>query len=683
MLTNRKTAWWIAVGSLGAAIFLILLSVSLAGLPIPTAAAEAHTATGGRDTSPRNTGVVPNMLRGGPVGQPAILTQTVTGGGGVIVRYNDPLNAPTNQSITAGVPANAVPQGIAYAGDNKVLVCDTDNSRIFVIRASDAALLSTIDTSAAGYDGSGSIAVSPQHDVALASGNSSSVNVIQAPFTSASTITSVALPGFVRNYTTEAIVFDQAGRAFVRHSTGISVLDPPYNTVAFTMNINTGLRPSLAITPDGNTLLATGSNGITSTIFIFHAPFSSSSTFQTLPAFSGVDGIKVTPDGSKALVVSSSLHTVGAISAPFSSTSNIQVLPLPAGSEGFEHVDISADGQLAIVTGRSQTEPPILIRAPFTAAGATSSNIPVNGSNPSRTGGAVVFVPSLTPQRTPFDFDGDGRADLAVFRPMPDPDANYWYIRKSSDGSVYQAEWGVETDSLAAADYDGDGRADLAIWRDETLDPDRANFYILQSSDGTVRIEQFGRTGDTPSVVGDWDGDGKADPAVYRNGSGGNSQFFYRPSSQPGTDFTPVEWGIAGDEPARGDFDGDGRLDAAVFRPSNATWYILQSSNSQVRYDNWGIAGDRLVVADYDGDGKSDLAVFRSGIWYIRQSSDGTPKYIYYGISTDTLVPADYDGDGRADVAVYRDGMWFIDQSTGGTVGLQFGLPTDKPANAL
>lgn len=261
---------------------------------------------------------------------------------------------------------------------------------------------------------------------------------------------------------------------------------------------------------------------------------------------------------------------------------------------------------------------------------------------------------------------------------MPDPAANFWYIRRSTDTVMYATEWGIETDNLAPADYDGDGRTDIAVWREEPGDPDRATFYILQSSNGQFRIEQFGRTGDTHSVVGDWDGDDKADLAVYRE-TGGQGQFFYRPSTQPGVDFITVNWGTAGDKPVRGDFDGDGRLDAAVFRPATGIWYILQSSNAQALYEHWGAEADRLVPADYDGDGAADLCVFRDGIWFIRQSSNGQPRYHAFGLASDTLVPADYDGDGSTDVAVYRNGVWYVDQSSTGLSVTTFGTATDQP----
>jgi hypothetical protein len=285
-----------------------------------------------------------------------------------------------------------------------------------------------------------------------------------------------------------------------------------------------------------------------------------------------------------------------------------------------------------------------------------------------------LVVPAL------FDFDGDGRADLSVFRPSE----GNWYILGSSSSQLFGGQFGLASDKLAPADYDGDGKTDIAVWRDEPSNPNKANFYILHSSTGVFRAEQFGRTGDQPSVVGDWDGDGKADVAVFRDGGavGSESYFFYRPSSQPGADFTTLYWGTVGDKPMRGDFDGDGKADAAVFRPSDGTWYIRQSSDSQLKVDYWGLGSDKFVPADYDGDGKTDLAVFRDGIWYIKQSSNNQPRYERFGLATDTLVPADYDGDGRADIAVFRDGNWYLLRSQQGFSAAQFGTSTDRPVPA-
>ena len=269
-------------------------------------------------------------------------------------------------------------------------------------------------------------------------------------------------------------------------------------------------------------------------------------------------------------------------------------------------------------------------------------------------GAAYVFDLNAVSFTSPgFDFDGDGKADLSVFRPSE----RNWYLSLSTAG-FGAVQFGLASDKFAPADYDGDGKTDIAVWREGA----NGRFYILQSSNGAVREEDFGIAGDNPSFTGDWDGDGKADLAVYR---GSTNHFYYRGSlDNPSGDITYLAWGISEDKPMRGDFDGDGKMDAAVFRPSSGVWYIRQSSNGQIRYENWGIATDRFVPADYDGDGKTDLAVFRSGTWYIKQSSNNTARYENFGVVGDALAPADYDGDGKADLAVFRSGVWYILQSS-------------------
>jgi hypothetical protein len=195
-----------------------------------------------------------------------------------------------------------------------------------------------------------------------------------------------------------------------------------------------------------------------------------------------------------------------------------------------------------------------------------------------------------------------------------------------------------------------------------------------------LREEQFGSSGDIP-VAGDWDGDGKADIGVYRSGTAANQQgyFYYRPSSQPTVNFIPYPWGIAADKPVVADFDGDGKADPAVFRPSNGAWYIQRSRDGFFAIQ-FGATEDKPVVGDYDGDGKADQAVFRpsNGVWYVWNSTTGFSA-AQFGISADKPVPADYDGDGKTDMAVYRDGNWYILNSRDGFAALGFGKATDKP----
>ena len=260
---------------------------------------------------------------------------------------------------------------------------------------------------------------------------------------------------------------------------------------------------------------------------------------------------------------------------------------------------------------------------------------------------------------TLFDFDGDGRADVSVFRPTN----GSWYRLNSANNSFAAAQFGAANDKIAPADFDGDGRTDYAVFRDGI-------WFILQSSNNALRSVQFGQAGDIP-VPADYDGDAKADTAVFRAGS-----WFVLNSAN--NSFRAEQFGIATDKPVIGDFDGDGKNDLAVYRDGN--WYANRSSQGFLAAQ-FGLAGDKPVPADYDGDGKTDLAVFRNGTWYLQRSAAGFAA-IQFGISTDKLVPADYDGDGRADVAVYRDGVWYQLKSASGFAAVQFGLPSDAPVPA-
>lgn len=253
---------------------------------------------------------------------------------------------------------------------------------------------------------------------------------------------------------------------------------------------------------------------------------------------------------------------------------------------------------------------------------------------------------SVPVSRRAFDFDGDGKADLSVFRPAD----SVWYIRSSSTNNLIAQSFGLSTDRLVPSDYDGDGRTDIGVFRD-------GMWYRLNSSDNAFVALQFGQAGDIP-VPGDYDGDHKADAAVYRNGT------WYIMQSSAG--FTTVQFGTSTDKPVAADYDGDGKFDPAVYRDN--TWYFLLSA-SGFTYVQFGIPTDSPVQADYDGDGTADVAVYRNGTWYVRPSSTTIPYFvtIYLGNgfpAIGTPVPADYDGDGKADIATYRDGSWYIRRST-------------------
>ena len=259
----------------------------------------------------------------------------------------------------------------------------------------------------------------------------------------------------------------------------------------------------------------------------------------------------------------------------------------------------------------------------------------------------------------PADYDGDGRTDVAVWRPAGEPEARFWfefegdwYIARSSDGGVTTFRWGASDDVPVPADFDGDGRADIAIWRDGA-------WYIVRSSDGVTVTQRWGARRDVP-VPADYDGDGRADLAVWRPSDPADpleeQGVWYIIRSSDGAAVTQ-QWGSSAlaDVPVPGDYDGDGRADLAVWRPRSGTWFILLSSGGSLAID-FGAPGDVPVPRDWDGDGVTDLAVWRprTGTWWVRRSSDGGVLSIPWGAPGDWPVPGDYNGDGRADPAVFR-----------------------------
>ena len=281
---------------------------------------------------------------------------------------------------------------------------------------------------------------------------------------------------------------------------------------------------------------------------------------------------------------------------------------------------------------------------------------------------ALSSTPVPSGGRTRFDFDGDGKADLGVFRPSN----SAWYLLNSGTANYSAFQFGIGTDAVAPADYDGDGKTDAAVFRAAT-----GTWYEINSATGTPAQQQFGTLGDIP-VPADYDGDGRADIAVFRPSNG----VWYRMQSMAG--FAAGQFGMIGDKPATGDFDGDGKADLAIFRPTTGVWYILNSSNGQATVLQFGMIGDLPTPADFDGDGRTDVAVFRpsNGAWYRLDSSSGAFSGVAFGQIGDRPAAADFDGDGKADIAVFRpsDGSWYVLRSTAGTSVQQFGMNGDVPA---
>jgi hypothetical protein len=231
--------------------------------------------------------------------------------------------------------------------------------------------------------------------------------------------------------------------------------------------------------------------------------------------------------------------------------------------------------------------------------------------------GATRSSANCTDRPLAGDWDGDGRADIGLYRNTPT--ASVVYTRPASGATAYR--WGTAGDVPVSGDWDGDGTTQVGVR------PLGSSTWVLRGRYGNaVSVRGVGLASDLP-VTGDWDGDGRTDLGYYRSAT---HTFYLR--SLHGT-ITAVPWGSTGDQPVTGDWDGDGRTDLGAFDPATRTWTLRVPSGSsyvtqQVLY---GGPGDSApITGDWDGDHRTDLGVWRlsSARFYQRTVDAGSSRAV-------------------------------------------------------
>jgi len=249
------------------------------------------------------------------------------------------------------------------------------------------------------------------------------------------------------------------------------------------------------------------------------------------------------------------------------------------------------------------------------------------------------------------DFDGDGSDEAVIYV------AGQWFVDLNGNGfwdpGDLWIELGTEMDRPVVGDWDGDGKDDVGIFgRQWQRDPQRIkrdlglsdpankrrrlamrsddsdptdktdeieHRRILQRGDsGKLRADavdhvfKYGEQVDTP-VVGDWNGDGIDQIAVFRGG----------------------QWML--------DTDGDGR------------W-----TDRDQKVD-FGQPGDQPVVGDFNGDEIDEIGIVRGDVWIIDTDGDrritGNDQRIVIPRNSDDSQPivGDFDGDGKDEPGYYDE----------------------------
>jgi hypothetical protein len=232
------------------------------------------------------------------------------------------------------------------------------------------------------------------------------------------------------------------------------------------------------------------------------------------------------------------------------------------------------------------------------------------------------------------DLNGDGTDDMVTWN----PNTGVWSIRMSPTfNTVVNQTWGVTGDiPMPGTDLNGDGNDDLVVWR-----PSNGTWYARFGPSFTqTRTRQWGSgaLNDMPFAGSDFNGDNSSDPAVLRPG---DPTVFVQPSTS--NIFTsPINRGLGVTTGTshiipNSDFDGDGRADMAVWHENTGMWYIRGSASgfNTVTQVQWGTLGDvPFASADFNGDGRTDIGVFRAaatnGTFFVRMNT-GTGTNISFG----------------------------------------------------
>lgn len=232
----------------------------------------------------------------------------------------------------------------------------------------------------------------------------------------------------------------------------------------------------------------------------------------------------------------------------------------------------------------------------------------------------------------------------------------------------------VATGPLLIRRYSASPGDEVCVWHGNTVQCDTGR----TGGEAELPLALKLYPGDVP-LLGDVDGDGRADPCVRRG------RKFLCDTGHEGTLSWQVSFGEGGasETPLMGDVNGDGRAEACLWNGRQLRCDTGHDGGRTEWTVKLGQPGDIPLLGDVDGDGRADPCVFRAGQFLCDTAHDGSVGWkVTFGEPGDLPVLGDFDGDGRADPCVFRAGTFLCDTAHDGGLHparLSFGQLGDRP----
>lgn len=250
------------------------------------------------------------------------------------------------------------------------------------------------------------------------------------------------------------------------------------------------------------------------------------------------------------------------------------------------------------------------------------------------------------------DLNGDSKLDYVV---VNRDNSVSWFIGRgdgtfAAERSISTGTGGLNYDGrVQVGDFNGDGRADVAVSQDT---PNSIIIYSGQTNGDLQEITRLTNT-DLNFAVADFNGDGYSDIASNR--------IYYGNASGSFTAGATVVSGAYSDIIAV-DLNNDGRMDLATIELSSYAYGHIQNADGSftrgvsTNFSSIAAGSRPTSTADINGDGIADIMVGSNvddALFLLFGRGDGTFAYgrSYAGlIGASRATPGDFNGDGIIDI---------------------------------